>query len=69
MNQRLLRPSRIATGVMGVYCCFCNAELEGVLPRFLALCPECEARLLDISPLRPEYPWFVAAVRRALFGV
>jgi len=53
---------------MGVYCCFCNSELEGVLPRFLALCPECEARLLDISPLRPEYPWFVAAVRRALFG-
>lgn len=29
---------------------------------------ECEARLVGVSALSLEYAWFVAAVRRALFG-
>lgn len=48
-------------------CCFCDKKMEGRPAGVLVLCPECEARMLGVSPLRPEYPWFVAAVRRALF--
>ena len=32
------------------------------------LCPACMAQLAAVSPRRAEYVWFVAAVRRALFG-
>ena len=32
------------------------------------LCPECTSRLAGVAPERAEYPWFIAAVRRALFG-
>lgn len=48
-------------------CGFCGRRLGGDGALF-ALCPECEARLVRVSPARREYAWFVAAVRRALFG-
>lgn len=48
-------------------CAFCQRALGGEETAF-ALCPECEARLVGVSALSLEYAWFVAAVRRALFG-
>ena len=49
-------------------CSVCDAPMEG---RGLAvlgfrLCPACEARLLGVSPARPEYDWFAGFVRRGL---
>ena len=51
----------------GMTCAFCQKRFaEG--EALLCLCPDCAARLASVSPLRAEYPWFIAAMRRALFG-
>lgn len=48
-------------------CGFCRRRFGAGEARF-CLCPACTAQLAALSPRRAEYPWFVAAVRRALFG-
>ncbi|HIU33867.1 MAG TPA: hypothetical protein IAB02_04835 [Candidatus Pullichristensenella excrementigallinarum] len=55
-------------GVIEMLCGFCERELEGDFAGWFALCPQCEQRLILVNPHRPEYPWFVGAMRRALFG-
>ena len=48
-------------------CGFCQRRFgEGEV--MFCLCPACMAQLAAVSPRRAEYVWFVAAVRRALFG-
>lgn len=48
-------------------CGFCQKQFAQGEAQF-CLCPACEARVMGVSPMRREYAWFVAAVRRALFG-
>ena len=48
-------------------CGFCRKHF-GEGEALFCLCPACTAQLAAVSPWRAEYPWFVAAVRRALFG-
>ncbi len=48
-------------------CSFCHRPTSAscaVLP----LCAECRNQLAALSPSSPAYRWYVAAVRRALFG-
>ena len=48
-------------------CDFCRRRF-GEGEALFCLCPACARQLAALSPRRAEYPWFVAAVRRALFG-
>ena len=48
-------------------CRLCGAETNCV-ELTAGLCPACARQLAALSPRRAEYIWFVAAVRRALFG-
>lgn len=49
------------------HCSFCGrAAVHALKVRGLALCPDCEARLVTISAGSAGYAWFQQAVRRAL---
>ena len=48
-------------------CEFCRKHF-GAGEALFCLCPACERQLVAMSAKRAEYIWFVAAVRRALFG-
>ena len=48
-------------------CGFCRRHF-GAGEALFCLCPACERQLVAMSAKRAEYIWFVAAVRRALFG-
>ena len=48
-------------------CDFCRRRF-GEGEALFCLCPACARQLAAMSPRRAEYIWFVAAVRRALFG-
>ena len=45
-------------------CSFCHAHTGNKL----TLCPDCEKQLLSVRADSPAYFWYVAAIRRALFG-
>lgn len=67
--RRINRRRTVNNGVGGdgMTCTFCH-ERFGEGEAFFCLCPECTSRLAGVAPERAEYPWFIAAVRRALFG-
>jgi len=51
-----------------MHCCFCRCACNSLQrANAAALCPDCLAQLLSVSPQDKRYPWFVAALRRSLY--
>ena len=50
-------------------CCFCRRESDDMhRANDLHLCADCLCGLMNASPADKTYPWFVSAMRRALYA-
>ena len=55
--------------VICMKCCFCHRNsAETCRVNALYLCPDCLQQLMNASPADKNYPWFVSAMRRAMYA-